>query len=132
MLIDELGFLQRRVIDLEIENQKLVKRLAILAPDLSLILDRLLNVGLTEWADRATSNYNLLNPTMSDSLTPLIAKLYTAATLNNTQLVVQLFREILMKSQTPPTNEESIAMQSILNEVYFPVELISFNQWINI
>ena len=123
--------LQRELNDLKTENQKLIQRLAILAPDLSIILDRLLNAGLTAWADRAVANYNLVHLSGADSLTPLVARLYAAATVNNIQLVTELFGEILLKAQTTPTNEESIAMQSILAEVQFPIELINFNQWIS-
>ena len=96
-----------------------------------MILERLLDAGLTAWADRAVANYNLVHLSGADSLTPFVARLYAAATVNDIQLVTELFGEILLKSQTTPTNDESIAMQSILAEVRFPVELINFNQWIS-
>ena len=116
---------------LESRNAEITKKLAQLAPDLSLILDNLLIAGLTAWADRAIANYNLIHPIGSDSLTPLIARLYTAATSNEIQLVVELFSEVLIQSQTTPTNEEAIAMQLILTEAQFPIELMNFNQWIS-
>ena len=116
---------------LESRNAEITKKIAQLAPDLSLILDRLLNAGLTAWADRAMTNYNLRHPAESDSITPLVAQLYSAAIANDIQLVLQLFGEVLTQSQVTPTNQESIAMQSILTEVQFPAELMNFNQWIN-
>lgn len=127
----QLTIATNKIKALEAHNDELTKRIAQLAPDLSLILERLLNAGLTAWADRAVANYNLVHLSGADSLTPLVARLYSAATVNHIQLVPELFGEILLKSQTTPTNEESIAMQAILTEVQFPVELINFNQWIS-
>mgnify|MGYP000176151628 CR=1 FL=1 len=122
---------QLQIALLESRNAEITKKIAQLAPDLSLILDRLLNAGLTAWADRAMTNYNLRHPAESDSITPLVAQLYSAAIANDIQLVLQLFGEVLTQSQVTPTNQESIAMQSILTEVQFPAELMNFNQWIN-
>ena len=115
---------------LEIRNAEVTKRIAQLAPNLPVILDRLLSAGLTAWADRSIANYNLIREPGAGSLTPLVARLYAAAANNEVQTVTSLFGEILLKSQVTPTSQESIAMQAILTGVRFPIELINFNQWI--
>ena len=52
---------------LEARNAEVTKRIAQLAPNLSVILDRLLSAGLTAWADRSIVNYAASCPTVLSS-----------------------------------------------------------------
>ena len=110
----------------------LTARLQALAPNLAEILSQLLDAGLTAWADRSVTTYNESHLEGSDSLMPIVAQLYAAASSNDIAAVPPLFGEIMQRSMIAPTSDEATAMQAILDGVQFPPELISFHPWIKL
>ena len=122
--------LQQKITELEGTIAHLTARLQALAPDLSAILPALLEAGLTAWCDRAVATYNESHREGADSLMPIVAQLYAAASNNQISAVPPLFGEIMQRSMVAPTADEATAMQAILDSVKFPPELINFYPWI--
>lgn len=108
----------------------LTARLQALAPNLSGILPQLLEAGLTAWADRAVATYNESHLEGADSLMPIVAQIYAAASSNDIAAVPPLFSGIMQRSMVAPTPAEATAMQAVLDGVKFPSELINFYPWI--
>lgn len=122
--------LQQKITELEGTIAHLTARLQQLAPNLAGILPALLESGLTAWCDRAVTTYNESHHDGADSLMPIVAKLYAAASNNQITAVPPLFGEIMQRSMVAPTSGEARAMQAILDGVQFPPELINFYPWI--
>ena len=128
----EIAELQQQIADRDATIAHLTARLQPLAPNLAEILPALLEAGLTAWADRAVATYNDAHMEGADSLMPVVAQLYAAATKNDIAAVPPLFGEIMQRSMIAPTSDEATAMQAILDGVQFPPELISFHPWIKL
>lgn len=122
--------LHQKITELEGTIAHLTAKLQALAPNLAEILPQLLEAGLTAWADRAVTTYNESHLEGADSLMPIVAQLYAAASSNDIAAVPPLFSEIMQRSMVAPTSAEAKAMQAILDGVQFPPELISFHPWI--
>ena len=126
----EIAELQQQIADRDATIAHLTARLQTLAPNLAEILPALLEAGLTAWADRAVTTYNESHLEGADSLMPIVAQLYAAASSNAIAAVPPLFGEIMQRSMVAPTSDEATAMQVVLDGVKFPSELVNFYPWI--
>lgn len=117
--------LHQKITELEGTIAHLTARLQQLAPNLAAILPELLQAGLTAWSERSIAAYHPGEDTVS--IVPEIAKLFALAEANQVAEVRQVFVSIVLQTKIAPTPEESAQLQSVLDSVRFPVEILEFN-----
>jgi len=117
LLQNQLTELNAEIVRLTADNYRFRSEVC---PDIQSITHDLLMAGLLSWGDRAVAAYNLSHLEGSDSVTPLILKLYATAMESRTPTqcdrIKDLFGTICQMSGVFPTPVQAAAMQAILDQ----------------